>query len=234
MAALSRRRLVGEILDGLAPDDPRAVASRRDLRRINVVMRQHAIVERLLRTHLPSPPRRLLEIGGGDGQFMLGLARRLARDWPGVELTLVDLTDSVTPATRAGFAAAGWALRVVTADIFAWAGDADASFDAVIANLVLHHFDDAQLARLFAAMAPLAPVFLAAEPRRAAFPLFSSLLVGAIGANDVTRHDAPASVRAGFRGGELGALWPGAQDAVLTEGRRGLFTHVFAASRPLS
>ena len=38
------------------------------------------------------------------------------------------------------------------------------------ANLFLHHFDDADLARLFAGLQPLAPLLLATEPRRAGFP----------------------------------------------------------------
>lgn len=228
---LTRRLLTGEILDTLAPDDPRAVASRGDLRRLNALMLQHGVMADLLRRRLPSPPRRLLEIGGGDGRFTLGLARRLAPRWPDVQLTIVDLTDSTAPQTHAAFARLGWTLAVVQADVFAWADAAPASHDAILANLVLHHFTDADLARLFAALAPLTTVFAAAEPRRGAFPLAASLLVGAIGANDVTRHDAPASVRAGFRGAELSALWPAGSGAELYEAPRGLFTHAFATSR---
>lgn len=229
---LARRRLTGEILDRLLPDDPRAQASRRDLRRLNALMRQHAIMETLLRTYVTVPPRRLLEIGGGDGRFMLSLAQRLSQRWPDVELMLLDVAGGVAPQTRTGFAALGWTLKVVKADVFTWADAADQRYDAALANLVLHHFDDAQLARLFAAIAPLAPVFAATEPRRAAFPLLASRMVWVIGATDVTRHDAPVSVRAGFRDRELSALWPRTPDVRLTEGRRGLFTHAFAAARP--
>ncbi|MBA3448575.1 MAG: hypothetical protein H0T56_13410, partial [Pseudaminobacter sp.] len=101
---------------------------------------------------------------------------------------------------------------------------------AIAANLFLHHFCDADLKRLFAALLPLAPVFVAAEPRRSRLALVSARSLWAIGANDVTRHDAPASVRAGFAGSELSQLWPAGHGCVLEERCIGPFTHVFAAS----
>jgi hypothetical protein len=50
-----------------------------------------------------------------------------------------------------------------------------------------------------------------------------------IGCNAVTRHDAAASVRAGFAGRELSALWPARPGWRLREGRAGLFSHLFVA-----
>ena len=58
-----------------------------------------------------------------------------------------------------------------------------------------------------------AKAFVACEPRRSAFALLGARMVFALGANDVTRHDAVASVRAGFRGRELSGLWPTARQA---------------------
>ena len=51
--------------------------------------------------------------------------------------------------------------------------------------------------------------FFACEPRRAPLALVGSHLVGALGANAVTREDAVLSVHAGFRDDELSRLWPG-------------------------
>ena len=99
------------------------------------------------------------------------------------------------------------------------------------ANLFLHHFRDPDLARLLGALSSLAPVVLATEPLRAGFPLLASRMLWAIGANDVTRNDAPASVRAGFVGREISGLWPQDPGWHLEEGRRGLFTQAFAARR---
>lgn len=224
------RRVAPEILDDLLPGDPRAAASRRDLSRLNGLMFQTGIMEGLLRRSLAAPPRRILEIGAGDGAFMLAVAKRLARRWPDVEVVLLDRQDIVPPARRAAFERLGWRASTVTADVFAWTAAAgEERFDAIAANLFLHHFTDGDLARLFAGLAPLAPVFVTTEPRRAAFPLTASRMLWAIGANDVTRHDAPASVRAGFGGRELTALWPADGGALTSEGRKGFFTHAFAA-----
>lgn len=230
-ADISLRRVEPEILDGLAADDPRAVHSRRDLVHINALMFQVPIMARLLRKHVRAKPLRILEIGAGDGSFMLSVARRLAKRWPAVELTLLDRIDLVSSGRRDDFAKLGWRIETVTADIFEWLGRAEhGRFDAVVANLFLHHFDDADLGRLFQGLQRLAPVLLATEPRRGIFPLAATRLLWAIGANDVTRHDAAASVRAGFAGKELSALWPTGQGKHIEEGRGGLFSHVFAAA----
>ena len=52
-----------------------------------------------------------------------------------------------------------------------------------------------------------------------------------IGCNAVTRHDAAVSVRAGFLGNELSALWPDQKNWQLTERRTGLFSHLFVAQK---
>jgi hypothetical protein len=74
-------------------------------------------------------------------------------------------------------------------------------------------------------------VFVACEPRRSALALGASRLVGLIGCNEVTRYDAPISVRAGFAGRELSGLWPAGGAWQLREGARGLFSHCFVAGR---
>jgi len=74
--------------------------------------------------------------------------------------------------------------------------------------------------------------FFAFEPRRGGLALAGSHLVGALGANAVTRHDAVLSVHAGFRGRELTAAWPRSGAAwSLHEEDAGLFSHCFSAQR---
>jgi len=58
-----------------------------------------------------------------------------------------------------------------------------------------------------------------------------SRAVGLIGCNRVTRHDAPASVRAGFTGRELSQLWPEPESWLLEERAAGPFSHLFVAQR---
>jgi hypothetical protein len=231
MSGLDHRQLAPEILDGLAADDPRAIAARRDLRRINALMFQAKIMASLLRKFVPKPPGRILEIGAGDGAFMLAVARRMAGRWPEVELVVLDRVDLITAPLRDDFGKLGWTLECVTADVFDWAGTAEGKpFDAITVNLFLHHFDDAWLVRLFSLLMPKAPLLLATEPLRAKLALAATRLLPAIGANDVTRNDAAQSVRAGFRGSELSDLWLAANGKPIEERRVGLFSHVFVGA----
>ncbi len=220
------RTLEPEWLDLLAADDPRARASRRDLVRINVVMRQQAIMAGLLRAL--APPQRLADLGSGDGQFLLGVARRMAAHWPAVTALVVDQHDTLSRETRAGFAALGWRCESVTGDIFETMPRLDA--EILTANLFLHHLDQAALSRLLAGAAEKVHGLVACEPRRSRSALLASRMVFALGCNDVSRHDAVASVRAGFTGHELGCLWPG-EGWRLREGWAPPFTHFFSAQR---
>lgn len=226
--ALAARRLTPELLDHLPASDPQAVGSRHDLVRINAVMFQAAIMVWRLRRDVAQPPRRILEIGCGDGAFMLTVLKLMKLHWPGGEIVLLDRQDLVSPERRRSFAALGWRAETVKADAVEWMEQSAGGFDLVTANLFLHHFDATALARLLTAARQLAPVFVATEPRRNQVALRATRLLRLIGANAVTLHDAAVSVCAGFTGGELSGLWPDA-DAVMTERNVGPFTHVFSA-----
>jgi hypothetical protein len=98
--------------------------------------------------------------------------------------------------------------------------------------LFLHHFEGAPLGTLLGAIAARSERFFACEPRRSWMALAGSHLVGALGANAVTREDAVLSVHAGFRDDELAALWPAPKTAwQLEEHGAGLFSHCLLAQR---
>jgi hypothetical protein len=101
--------------------------------------------------------------------------------------------------------------------------------DAIVANLFLHHFDDAELQRMLGLVAMRTRAFIACEPRRSPTALTGARLLGLVGCNDVTRHDSVVSVRAGFAGTELTALWPKVDGWRLEERARGVFSHGFVA-----
>ena len=226
------RRVEPEWLDRLAPCDPRAIRSRQDLRRINALMTNAAIVARELRQEFRNgAPRRVADIGAGDGTFMLQVARKSG--WENVQLVLLDRQDIVSRETREAFPSLGWNAETVTADVFEWlARPPDPFIDVIIANLFLHHFNVAQLTLLFSLAAQRSPVLLACEPRRSGVALTASRLLGLIGCNDVSRHDAETSVHAGFRGRELSGLWQGDGAWTVREGASGMFSHCFVARRP--
>jgi hypothetical protein len=230
------RRLVPELLDELAPDDPRAQRSRRDLRLVNGIMGHAGLLARALDAVVTTSPLRLVELGAGDGAVLLRLAKRRAHRWPKAAVTLLDTQPTVPPATLAALRALDWTVEVVVADALEWLDGREANHDNVVfANLFVHHFEGERLARLLAGVAAHARAFVCCEPRRTRLALLGSHLLWAIGCNDVTRHDAVVSVHAGFRHAELGAEW---QRAVgpgwrISETPAGAFSHLFVARREL-
>jgi hypothetical protein len=219
-----------EILDALPPADRRAEHSRTDLRRVNLLMGHVGIMARLWqRLDVPARPCSLAEIGAGDGTFCLKLARRLSSRWPIEAITLVDRHEVVSGETLADFRALPCSVEVVGQDVFDWL-PAGPKFTVLIANLFLHHFRESELKRLLTWASERTDYFIACEPRRGAASLLASRMLGFLGCNDVTRHDAVISVRAGFGGREISALWP-ARGWQTEESAAGLFTHGFAARR---
>ena len=228
------RVVTAEILDDLVENDPRAQRSRRDLQRLNRVMASRRLFVRALAgMTLDDGPREILELGAGDGTFMLRLARALRARWPATHVTLLDRLDLVDGATSDALRELGWHVDILQADVMDWAAQAaPRSWHLILANLFLHHFSDDPLRGLLHAIARRTDRFVALEPRRGDWPLLASRLVGAIGCNDVTRADAVASVRAGFRGAELSMLWPADRERWhLSEHAAGAFSHCFVAQR---
>lgn len=234
---MERRIVAPEWLDTLSPDDPRARRSRRDLRRINRLMAAPGLLAKALDALLTGAPDvPLIELGAGDGSLALQLARRLSGRWPGLTLGLLDLQPCISDKTLAGFDALGWHVEVIRTDVFDWLAPPQSATNAaarpiVFANLFLHHFEGARLHALLAGIARRAHAFACLEPRRSASALLGSHLLGAIGCNDVTRHDAVVSVRAGFAGKELSNGWPSEAGWICRETPAGLFSHRFEAGR---
>jgi hypothetical protein len=260
-----------ELLDHLPPDDPRAIQSRRDLRRVNSCMGNVRFVANALNSFLPDRTQpRILEIGAGDGSFFLKVVKRLSKTSSDPTAILLDRQNLLTAATSAQFQDLGWQVKTVTADVFEWFQQAtergcpsrsgnkvsavskhdetlphghaaaigtaalrndNSIYDAIIANLFLHHFSNEQLTELFGLACQTTPLFVAAEPRRSRFPLTAGKLLWAIGCNSVSRHDAVVSIRAGFSGDELSAFWPKTDNWTCEEYKAGLFSHVFVARR---
>ena len=233
-----------EMLDGLAADDRDAMRSRQDLQRVHRAMGTRTIVLRGLKAmtarHPKAMPLRVLEIGAGDGSLMLGVAQALGSCWGGVELTLLDRQALIDPATLTRYGELGWRVSEAVGDVLDWAvgstnwpqAAAAAPWDLIVANLFLHHFEDRQLALILRAVASKSQRFFACEPRRDWLALAASHMIGAIGANHVTREDSVLSVHAGFNGDDLSALWPqhGGPWQV-QEYSAGLFSHCFRAER---
>jgi hypothetical protein len=235
------RAVSRETLDVLAASDPRALRSRRDLRRINRIMGTCGIIIRGMQATIGrcsrDPPLRVLELGAGDGSVMLRVAQELSKAWPAVQLTLLDRQALVDASTIGAFARLGWRVQTLVVDVLDWAAaptplELPPRWDAIVTNLFLHHFDDIQLAETLPTIAARCNSFFACEPRRAPLALIGSHLIGAIGASKVTRQDAVLSVHAGFCDAELSIIWPDDHGQwQLQEHSAGLFSHFFSAAR---
>jgi SAM-dependent methyltransferase len=227
------RSVEPEWLDELSADDRRAVRARRDLKRLNAVILQAGLMTATLSKNWgQDAPRTLLDLGCGDGTFMLQVARRLAPRWRGVAVTLLDRQSIVSDDTRAGFVALGWKVETKAADVLDYLDQIRGTdLDIITANLFLHHFPPEPLRRLLDLAAQSTRLLVACEPRRTRFALRSSRLLWAIGCNDVSLHDSIVSVRAGFSDRELSALWPRRDGWELQEEPARLFAHRFVARR---
>jgi hypothetical protein len=231
-----RRVVEPELLDDLPPADSEAIGSRTDLRRVNFLMGHAGILSRALLHHLDDKlilarPLRLVELGAGDGTLMLRLARRLKPLGVTAQVTLLDRQNLVSAETRHAFAALNWTVESVATDVFTWLEQSSPPVDVMLANLFLHHFQDQRLGTLLRLTAARTKLFIACEPRRSPLALTACRLLPLIGCNRVTRHDAAVSVRAGFAGHELTALWPAEKQWQLSEQPAGLFSHCFVAKR---
>ena len=191
----------------LPPDDPRAIRSRRDLARINAVMRQQRIMAqgagRVFRAHACWPIwAAATAVSAGRGQAAAEtLARREGRDRSTAR-------PSSARETRAGFAALGWSCESHAGRYFRnLAAAFSPTSSPPICSCIISTMRRWRGCWRWWRRGPeaLSPASRAAR----ALPCWERGWSVSLGANDVTRHDAVASVRAGFAGKELSALWPG-------------------------
>lgn len=236
-----RRIVRPELLDALPAAAPEAVASRRDLRRINRLMGHARVLRGAFRNCLPADtgsPWQVAELGAGDGEFTARLWRGLPPPPAGSRLWLLDRQTTPSPVAVAALVARGWEVRPVVAEAVHWLAaprvgmpEAPPLLDLIYGNLFAHHFDGTALRALLAGAASRTRAFAAAEPRRSRSALLGAWLLRFAGCHPVTHHDALVSVRAGFRGCELSGAWPASAGWALREGVAGLFSHRFSAWR---
>ncbi len=229
--SLSQRVIEPEELDNLWPSEPSAVASRRDLCRLNSLMRHPQMLARLLQSL--SLPRGyvLLELGAGDGYFLRNLLRRLPASRRPGRVILVDRLPAAGDEVIAELERLTEEVEVVTADLLHVLKDGSVRADIFLSNLFLHHLQDEVLRHVFRWTSHRCRALVALEPRRTLFPWAASHLIALLGCDRVTRHDAVVSVRAGFCGEELKRLWPQRREWTCTEQPAGWFSHRFTAVR---
>ena len=219
----------------MAPPDPTGLRLRQDLRRLHRALGTATVLRRAIdRLGLAAPPRRLLDLGGGDGTLLLRLARGSPPAWRGIEVTMLDPERLVSASTRAAFASVGWSLRTEPIELLDWAWEDRAGvFDLGLATLRLHRLDPDTRARLLPVLARRTMAFVACEPRRGVLTrLGGQLLPRLLGSGPVLREHALRGASSGLAGRELAADWPPAPGAwAVDEFPAGLFLHCFSAVR---
>jgi hypothetical protein len=182
------RVVLPEILDGLHPDDPGARRSRGDLRLINAMMGNFRWIARQVGRQ--QQDFRMVEVGAGEG----GLCRALAGRFPSAKILGIDLVPK--PGNLPG------GVEWVQGDFFSELSACSA--DVLMGTMILHHFSDERLREFGRQLGEFRMVCFC-EPWRSELALFwGGLMWPFVGS--VTRHDMPASIRAGFLPGELPGL----------------------------
>lgn len=197
------RKVEPEWLDSLPPEDPDAVRGRRDLRRINALMGNGRWIFAEVSARPELARRGIVELGAGDGRLLARLARLGAATGCDLAPRPADLP------TEAGWLQGDF----LSGDILSGGGTPGGGI--LVANLVLHHFSEEAL-RQVGGLADRFACLVAVEPHRSRRALaLAGLLAPAMGR--VTRHDMPASIRAGFVPGEMGRLLGLSPDWSVTE-----------------
>jgi hypothetical protein len=178
------RRLEPEWLDSLDHRDPRAVRARRDLRLINALMGNEGWILREV-SRLPGAAEKgIVEIGSGDGHLLA----RLSRLGPATGCDLAPKPPGLPEAIA-------WR----QGDLFSLPAPLNGGI--LVANLFLHHFNPASLRQIGGIAAGFDALVLV-EPHRSRGGLALARLLLPI-MSEVTRHDMPVSIHAGFARGEL-------------------------------
>lgn len=150
-------------------------------------------------------PVRLLDIGAGSGGTARFLRRWATRQDIDLEVTLVDIHTAVCR-VAADRADDDPRLRIVQANAFDLPF-ADGAFDFAHSALFLHHFGDEAIVRLLGEMRRVAARGVVINDLHRHPVAYHS--IRAIGRlfirSPIVRHDAPLSVRRGFRAAELDA-----------------------------
>lgn len=184
-----RRILEAELLDHLDPKDPEAIWSRRDLRRLDHLLGNSRWILRSIR-RTAHDALSVVELGAGEGY----LCRRIRQAQPDISVTGLDLIGA--PEDLPGGIA--W----VRGDFLKTLCGINA--EICCGSLILHHLDEGALRCLGAEFGRFTRLFFS-EPLRALMPLRLAKLAAPF-VGKITRHDMPASIRAGFRRGELASM----------------------------
>lgn len=204
---LSKRELVGELMDDPGLAEREHLKALAGLRRINAVSRTSAVLFRRLASLLGGGPGRryrVLDIACGDGDNTMRLsvlARRRGLAW---RFEGCDISPRSVEQARASAAERGLDTRFFQVDAL---GDLEVEgYDAVINSLFLHHLRDEDVAVLLERLSGARHVVISDLVRSGRAYLTTCIGVRLLSRSRVVHVDGPLSVRAAFSPEELRAL----------------------------
>lgn len=197
-----------ELLDAPRHDPAELDHSLRQVAAVTRWLGGQLALRRRLPEVLPRPAARasVLDVGTGDGAVAAFLTRPMPRT-PRLRVTAVDVHPQVVDIARSRVGGRP-GIVIGAADALALPF-ADASFDAVLLSLVLHHFEHEQqlMALREAARVARCGVLVAELERCRTAWLGARLLAATVWrTNRLTRHDGPMSVLRAFTPEELTAV----------------------------
>jgi ubiquinone/menaquinone biosynthesis C-methylase UbiE len=201
---------VDEILDGPLDDLDAVAGNLRDLRRVNRLLGgtrlSRLAIERLCPGGLPLE---LLDVGSGGADIPVSLLADAARRGRSLRVTAIDSRREVLDAARLGRPALSGirGLDLVVADGLSLPYP-DGAFDVAHSSMVVHHLDRPEAVTLLREMARVARsgVVLNDLVRGRLYWATAWALSHAVTRNQLTRNDAPLSVRRAYTRPELRAI----------------------------
>ncbi len=200
---------IEELLDAPVAD-PRLLAHNlRDIRRINRLLGWTGLAVKLVSEMVAQrqlPAFSLLDVATGSADMPVALASWARRQRLHIEIVATDISDQVLAAAQANCTQFP-EIRLEQQNALALPY-ASQSFDLVLCSMALHHFSPDAAPRLLQELARVARhAIIVSDVQRSLLAYLGAwLLTHTLMPNQLTRHDAPASVRRAYTPHEVRAL----------------------------
>lgn len=197
--SLRTRELHAELMDGSslpAADHASALAG---LARLNFLSGSSRAMWRQIVARVGGRCQglRILDIGSGGGDVVLGLWNRAQRDGIKVEILGLDRSPTACSIASRRCLAAGDAISFQCADVTA--ADLQGSYDVVTSTLFLHHLPRDEAIRVLARMAAAGRYLIVSDLRRSFIGYaLAYAACHLVTSSRIVRHDGPQSVANAF------------------------------------
>ncbi|HEU5367762.1 MAG TPA: methyltransferase domain-containing protein [Ktedonobacterales bacterium] len=209
MKLRERDNTLEELLDAPVANQRLLARNLRDIRRINLMLGWTSLALKQVAQTVTSQHLQtfsLLDIATGSADIPKAIARWAQRQQLQAKITATDISEQVLDAARMNCAGIP-EIHLEQQNALALAY-ADQSFDLVLCSLALHHFSPTDAPTLLRELARVARYAVIVSDLQRSFPAYLGawLLTHTLMPNQLTRHDAPASVRRAYTASEVRAL----------------------------